>query len=96
MRKSNTQAIGEVLREYIREMKMDKKLKETEIIQSWESLMGKTIASYTSNIYISRGILFIELTSSVVKNELIMLREDIRNRLNELAGEELITKIVFK
>jgi hypothetical protein len=32
----------------------------------------------------------------VVKNELVMMREEIRTKLNELAGEEMVLKIVFK
>ncbi|RIH65377.1 DUF721 domain-containing protein [Mariniphaga sediminis] len=96
MRKSNTQSLGDVLREYIREMHMEKKLKEVDVVQSWETLLGKTIASYTRNIYLSKGILYVEISSSVVKNELIMMREEIRSRLNELAGDEMIEKIVFK
>jgi predicted nucleic acid-binding Zn ribbon protein len=96
MRRSNTQPLSDILREYIREMRMENKLKETSVVQSWESVMGKTIARYTTNIYISKGVLFVEISSSVVKNELVMLREEIRTRLNESAGEEMITSIVFK
>ena len=96
MRRSNTQPIGDILKEYIREMKMDRKLKETDLIQSWAELMGATIARYTKGIYLSKGILYLEISSSVVRNELMMLREEIRQRLNEIAGEELISKIVFK
>ncbi|WP_372934185.1 DUF721 domain-containing protein [Mariniphaga sediminis] len=96
MRKSNTQSLGDVLREYIREMHMEKKLKEVDVVQSWKTLLGKTIAGYTRNIYLSKGILYVEISSSVVKNELIMMREEIRSRLNELAGDEMIEKIVFK
>jgi predicted nucleic acid-binding Zn ribbon protein len=96
MRRSNTQPLSDILREYIREMRMENKLKETSVVQSWESVMGKTIARYTTNIYISKGVLFVEISSSVVKNELVMLREEIRTRLNESAGEEMITRIVFK
>jgi predicted nucleic acid-binding Zn ribbon protein len=96
MRRSNTQPLSDILREYIREMRMENKLKETSVVQSWESVMGKTIARYTTNIYISKGVLFVEISSSVVKNELVMLREEIRIRLNESAGEEMITRIVFK
>jgi hypothetical protein len=51
---------------------------------------------YTRNIYLSKGILYVEVSSPVVKNELLMMREDIRKRLNDGAGEEMVTKIVFK
>lgn len=96
MRRSNTQSLAEALRDYISEMRMERKLKEVDVVQSWESLLGKTIARYTRNIYLSKGILFVEITSPVVKNELMMMREEIRQRLNKQADEEMITKIVFK
>lgn len=96
MRRNNTQSLAEVLRDYVSEMRIDRKLKEVDAVQSWESVLGKTISHYTRNIYLSKGILFVELSSPVVKNELLMMREDIRIRLNEQAGEEVITRIVFK
>jgi predicted nucleic acid-binding Zn ribbon protein len=96
MRKSNTQPLGQVLKEYIRAMNMDRKLKEVDVVQSWEVLMGKTIAGYTRNIWLSKKVLYIEIHSPVVKNELLMMREKIRERLNEMAGEEMVEKIVFR
>ena len=96
MRKSNTKPLGEVLREYIREMNMEHKLKTVDVVQSWEKLLGKTIAHYTQNIYLSKRILYVEISSPVVKNELIMMREEIRLRINETAGEEMVEKITFK
>ncbi len=96
MKRNNIQTLGEALREYVREMRMDRKLKEVSIVQSWENVLGKTIARYTRNVYLSNGVLYVELSSPVVKNELLMMREEIRNKLNENAGEELIRKVVFK
>lgn len=96
MRRSNTQSLSEVLREYIQEMKIERKLKEVDIVQSWEDFLGKTIAGYTRNIYISNKILYVEISSAVAKNELIMMREEIRKKLNEKAGGEVIAKIIFK
>lgn len=96
MRRSNTQSLSEVLREYIRENRIERKLKEVDAVKSWENLLGKTIAHYTRNIFISSRILYVEISSAVVKNELIMMREEIRRKINENAGEELVTRIVFK
>lgn len=96
MRRSNTQSLGEALREYVREIRIERKLKEVDIVQSWENLLGKSVARYTRNLYISKGILYVEISSSVVKNELLMMREEIRKKMNEQAGEELVAKIVFK
>ncbi|MDX9909512.1 MAG: DUF721 domain-containing protein [Mariniphaga sp.] len=96
MKRSNTQSLSEVLREYVRVMRMDRKLKEVDVIGSWETILGKTIARYTRNVFLSKQVLYVEIDSPVVKNELLMMREEIRLRLNELAGEEMVKKIVFK
>ena len=96
MKRSNTLPLRDVIREYIRSMNMEHKLKEVDLVSSWEGLLGKTISHYTRNIYLSRKVLYVELTSPVVKNELVMMREEIRNKMNEKAGEVLVEKIVFK
>ncbi|PIF02025.1 MAG: hypothetical protein CR996_01880 [Draconibacterium sp.] len=96
MRRSNTQSLGEVIREFIKFSGMERRLKETDIVQSWEALLGKTIASYTRNITIKNRVLEVEITSAVVKNELFMMRDEIRRKMNERAGEELVATIRFK
>ena len=97
MRRSNTQSLGEVMREYIKENRIiEQKLKEVDVVQSWENLLGKTIASYTRNIYIRKKVLFVEISSSVVKNELFMMREEIKRKINEKEGQEVVKTIIFK
>jgi hypothetical protein len=96
MRKSNTQSISNVLKSYVRENNLERKLNELDLIKSWESVMGKTVARYTGNLYIQNNTLFVETTSPIVRNELLMMREEIRIRLNEVAGEEMIKTIIFR
>jgi len=38
----------------------------------------------------------VETTSPIVRNELLMMKEEIRTRLNEVAGQELIKTIIFR
>ncbi|MBN1159399.1 MAG: DUF721 domain-containing protein [Bacteroidales bacterium] len=96
MRKSYTQKIDLVIREFLREIQIDRKLKEVHLVSEWESLMGKTVASRTRSIYIRNKTLFLHVTSSVLKNELIMMRQNILERLNETAGEKLVERIVIR
>ena len=96
MKRSNTQSIAEAIRAYLKESKLEKPLKERELIQSWETLLGKSVARATSKIYFREGKLYVHLSSSVVKNELFMLRDEILKKLNESAGEELVREIVFR
>jgi predicted nucleic acid-binding Zn ribbon protein len=96
MRKSNTLPIVDVIREYLKEMNIDQKLKEVGIVSQWEKLMGKTVAIRTSQIYIRNHILYIHVTSSVLKNELLMMRQAIIEKINEEAGERIVEQMVIK
>ncbi|WP_423127178.1 DUF721 domain-containing protein [Gaoshiqia sp. Z1-71] len=96
MRKSNTEKLSQVIRNYIEENKLQTKLSEIDLIASWEELMGKTVASYTEELRISQGTLFVKTSSPILRNELLMMKEEIRKRLNEKAGVDLIRQIVFR
>jgi predicted nucleic acid-binding Zn ribbon protein len=96
MRRSKTISIEEAIRDYIREMNIGGKLNETAIINSWEETVGKAISSRTSKIYIKDQVLYVHLNSSVVKNELLMLRSALKDKLNQKAGVEVIKDIVFR
>lgn len=96
MRKKNTQKIDDVVKEYLKAFKIDDKLKEVRLIKSWDDIVGKTIARSTSDIYINNRKLFVILKSSVIRNELFMLREGLKKALNDKAGEIIIDEIILK
>jgi len=84
------------MQDYIKELNLGDKLREVSVIESWESIVGKAISSRTSKVYIKDGVLFVYLNSSIVRNELMMLREALREKLNSQAGAEVIREIVLK
>jgi predicted nucleic acid-binding Zn ribbon protein len=96
MRRSKTISLGEAINDYIREMNLGPKLSETSVINSWEETVGRAISSRTTKIYIKDHILYVHLSSSVVRNELLMLREALREKINRKAGKEIIREIVLK
>jgi predicted nucleic acid-binding Zn ribbon protein len=96
MRRSKTISLAEAIKDYVREMNLDVKLSEVGVINSWEEVVGKAISSRTSKIYIKDHVLFVHLNSSVVRNELLMLRQALKEKLNEKAGSEVIKDIVLR
>lgn len=96
MRRSNTQNIAEVIRNYLEKTQLEGKLKEVKVVNSWEELVGKTIARRTNKLYIKNKKLYLHVNSSIVKNELLMLRETIKEKINAKAGEEIVKEIVLK
>jgi predicted nucleic acid-binding Zn ribbon protein len=96
MRRSKTISLAEAVQDYIKEMNLSGKLGEITIINSWEETVGKAIASRTSKLYIRNNVLYVHLNSSVVRNELLMLRQALMEKLNEKAGTEVIKEIVLR
>lgn len=97
MRKKNTESIGEVLQQYFSENRfIRQKLAESRVVSGWPQMMGRAIASYTTSIYIRNGILYIALSSSVLRSELIMAKDVLINRLNNMAGMPVVEDIIFR
>ena len=96
MRRNKTQSLAEVIHDYIKEMNFGQKLKEVDITQSWEEIVGKAISSRTSHVYIKDNVLYVNLKSSIVRNELMMIKEALRAKINERSGEEVIKDIVLR
>jgi predicted nucleic acid-binding Zn ribbon protein len=96
MRRSKTITLAEAVKDYLKEMKLEGKLSEVAVINSWEEIVGRAISSRTTKIYIKDNVLFVHLKSSVVRNELLMLREELREKLNQKAGSEVVKEIVLR
>lgn len=96
MRRSNIQSLGSAIKDYLKDQKLDGKIAEIEAVNSWESIIGKQIARATSSIYIKDGTLYVHLKSSIVRNELFMMRNDIIRVMNQRIGREVVKAIILK
>jgi hypothetical protein len=54
------------------------------------------IRQYTRNVYVKNHVLYVSLTSSVLRSELLLCREKLIKSLNEYAGAEAIRDIVIR
>ena len=95
MRRNKTITLGEALGDLIKEYRLEKGLKEAAVLNIWENIAGKVITARTKRTYLKDGVLHIYLTSSVVRNELMMLRDALRSQINSRAGEEVIREIML-
>lgn len=96
MKRQSAQTLGDAIRTYLSEKKgFNRKLLENRVVNSWSEIMGKTVASYTSNVEIRRKKLYVTLTSSVVRHSLSLTKADIVIKINEMMGDEVITEIIF-
>ncbi|NDW09554.1 DUF721 domain-containing protein [Dysgonomonas sp. 520] len=97
MRKKNSESIGEAIRQYFEENPFFKrKLAESKVISGWHIIFSKTISSYTSDVYLKNNILYVHLTSSVLRSELSMAKEKMIDDLNKHVGMYVVKNIIFR
>lgn len=96
MRNKNEQTVKEVIEQLLKTYKLGGRLKELDLIGSWEKQMGPMIAKHTKEIYIAQKILFVKLDSAALRNELSYAKSKIIQMLNAEAGTEVITDVIFK
>ncbi|MGN6179206.1 MAG: DUF721 domain-containing protein [Mucilaginibacter sp.] len=95
MRKANDKSLKEAIEQMLQVYKIKKRYEETGVIAHWPELVGKSVANRTKEIYIYDKKLFLRIESSVIKNELIMMRRQIIDKINEKAQEILVEDVVF-
>lgn len=95
MRKPNDVTLKDAISKMLDVYRIRRKFDETSIVAIWPEIMGTAIANRTKQIYIHDKKLFIRIESSVIKNELVLVRAGIIQKLNDHAGSIVINEIIF-
>ena len=97
MRRKNSQNIGELIRDFFEDnTDMYERILQIRIQRAWLETLGPTIRDYTQQVYVKNHILYVSITSAVLRNELLMCKERLIKSLNEYAGEQVIRDIKFR
>lgn len=83
--------VGELIRQCISNSDiLVKGMQEADVVNAWREIVGETLYSYTTRLYIRDQKLFVEFSSAVAKKEFYGRRYQILNELNKIAGKTLI------
>ena len=96
MRKKNTESLRDVITQVLKSNHLDKPLNEKRIIDAWPIVFGENIMQYTTELSIKNRILYVTLSSSVLRHDLFLSREEIKNSLNKQVGGDIINSIIFR
>jgi Dna[CI] antecedent, DciA len=95
-RLGNDSPIGDILKEIIVKNKLQFGMDEIDVKSAWKNLMGNGVNSYTKNIAFKNGKLYVELTSSVLREELSLGKSKIIKIINDEFGREVILDVIFR
>jgi hypothetical protein len=89
------QSIGEILFTALKKRGMAAPLEDNAFIKLWPKAVGEQIAKQTKPDRLHAGTLFVRTTSSGWVQQLHFMKEDIRQKLNQLAGKAVVRDIHF-
>lgn len=92
---SNEISLKEAIIQLLKAYRLEDKINEVKLVNSWDKVVGKMIAKHTKNTYIKNRKLYVSLDSAALKSELIYSKEKIIEMLNNEAGKKTIVDIVF-
>ncbi len=95
MRRRNSELLSSVIDQVLKKNHLDAKLAEKRLIDAWPKVLGETILQYTMKLDIRKKVLYVTLSSSVLRHDLLLSGNEIKDSLNKYAGGEVITGIVF-
>ncbi|OOQ58672.1 DUF721 domain-containing protein [Mucilaginibacter pedocola] len=95
MRKTNDKSLKDAIEQMLNVYKIKRRYDETHVVAAWPELVGKSVANRTKELFIRDKKLFLRIESSVIKNELVLMRSQIITKINEDAKTELVVDIVF-
>ncbi len=88
--------VNSILNNLIENSSLKGGLNNIKIQTIWKKTMGDNINSYTSEITLRKHTLYINLSSSVLREELSYGKEKIIKLLNEELNAEIIRKIILR
>jgi predicted nucleic acid-binding Zn ribbon protein len=76
--------------------KLNSGLNNIKVQNLWREVMGNNVNSYTNEIVLKKNTLYVNLSSSVLRQELSFGKQKIVDLLNKELGKTIIKKIVLR
>src|SRR5574343_97792 len=88
--------IGDVLKQFITQHKLEADMDVVNVRDDWKNLMGNAVNNYTTEIQLKGSTLYVALSSAVLREELSYGKDKIIKMINEELRKDLITTLVLR
>lgn len=84
--KKEPKSMDRIVHDYIKEMKLASGLNERRIFAAWDAISGA--AKYTVGKSVREGVLYVSISSSVMRSQLYMRQEELVGRINDFLKDD--------
>lgn len=97
MRRTKPARIGELLDDFMESSpNVARKMAEARVADVWAKIVGIHAANHTQSVEVKNGVLTATMTSSVVRHEIFMQRNSLRDALNKELGRRVVRVLIVK
>jgi predicted nucleic acid-binding Zn ribbon protein len=94
-RRAEISPLKEAIDEMLKAYKINGKMNETRVIESWGKLMGKSIESRTTDLKFRYKKLYVTLNSAPLRQELAMSKSKLIELLNKDFSDKVVEDVIF-
>jgi hypothetical protein len=93
---NDEQSVGDVLKQFMQENRLQPGMDKIDVREAWKNLMGNGVNNYTREIMLKGTTLYVELTSAVLREELSFGKAKIIKMINEELKREVVKDVVLR
>ncbi len=87
--------IKQIMETILKTQHLDEGILNVRSVNLWNELLGQNVKNSTTNVFVKDHVLVVTLRSSIVRNELSYLKDNIIDKINENLGQPFIRDIYF-
>jgi hypothetical protein len=95
-RLNDQNTVGDVLKHIIEVNKLQTGLNQIDVREAWKNLMGNGVNHYTKNVILKGSVLYVELSSSVLREELSHGKSKIIAMINEELRRDVVRDVMLR
>ena len=92
---ARSQALGNVFAQLFRELGIDKAIEQNQAVTRWAEITGERIAQVSQAVKIEKGVLYVKVNSPVWRNELVFMKHNLIENINQTLKKTIVKDIKF-
>lgn len=94
-RENDSVSLKNLMKTFIDENNLSKGFEKIKVEEAWHHLMGKGVSSYTQSVEFKNKTLIVQLSSSVLREELTHGKQKIITMINSEMGAKVVSRLLL-
>ncbi len=88
--------VGDILKEFFERPYIAAKVAEGRLPDTWSEIVGEQAARLTSELRLENHILYVRISSSVLRSELFYQRDALKDEINRRSKVRLVNSVIIR